>query len=333
MESFIFIYNIFLIILYACALSYSSNLYLQKKSPLHLCISILFLFYIFDNTIIYMTEFLDNFSTYYDLQFMNVPSFKTVIMIVTGICLILIQHYVLDRKISFMDLCIFTLITISLIFTPLISNEALMVWSYYLPHQIFTLYLSLTGVIYLKKDPNLILKYPNIKKYRDLLILTAIFSVLIIIEDTIVIFNFDIYTDILVKINNRSISEDILSIIYAVFAIIYFSKQLNNSISKDSVLENQSQDDSELISEIKVPDYTFYKFAEEHNLTARERDILEVLLQNKNNQEISDELVISIGTVKSHIHNIFQKVDVTKRSMLLRTYEKFTDDNSSEEKY
>ena len=47
---------------------------------------------------------------------------------------------------------------------------------------------------------------------------------------------------------------------------------------------------------------------------------MKILLTDKNNQEISDALYISIGTVKTHIHNIFQKVNVTKRSQLLRIY-------------
>lgn len=329
----VFIYNIFLISLYTSALTYSSSLYLRKKYPFHLCISVLFLFYIFDDTIIYMSEFLSSFSHYYDLQFLNVPAFKTVIMMATGTCLIFIHYYILDKKISFIDWCIFILLAVSIIFTPMISQDALMVWSYYLPYQILTLYLGFTGILYLKNNSYLIEKYPNIKGYKSLLILTIIFSFLIIIEDTIVIFSFDIYTHISLKINNRSLSEDILNIIYAVSAIRYFSKQFNNSMIVKPAFKKDSPDDLELINKTKISNYVFYQFSERYNLTIREQDILEVLLQNKNNQEISNELVISIGTVKSHIHNIFQKVNVTKRSMLIRVYEEFSAENSSIEKY
>ena len=45
-------------------------------------------------------------------------------------------------------------------------------------------------------------------------------------------------------------------------------------------------------------------------------------LQNQE-QQISEELVVSIGTVKTHVHNIFQKVDVKKREELLRCFEEF----------
>lgn len=46
-----------------------------------------------------------------------------------------------------------------------------------------------------------------------------------------------------------------------------------------------------------------------------------------NNQEISDELVISIGTAKTHVHNIFQKIGVSKRQQLLTFYDHYQPDN------
>ena len=35
--------------------------------------------------------------------------------------------------------------------------------------------------------------------------------------------------------------------------------------------------------------------------------------------------MISLGTVKMHVHNIYQKVDVTKRFMLIKIYKEFCD--------
>lgn len=48
-------------------------------------------------------------------------------------------------------------------------------------------------------------------------------------------------------------------------------------------------------------------------LTDRERDVLKVMVQGLNNQEIAEKLVISLGTVKFHISNIFQKLGVNSR--------------------
>ncbi|MEB3752010.1 helix-turn-helix transcriptional regulator [Geobacillus icigianus] len=52
-------------------------------------------------------------------------------------------------------------------------------------------------------------------------------------------------------------------------------------------------------------------------LTAREMDVLELLIQGCSNREISERLFISVHTVKNHITNIFQKIGVNDRSQLI----------------
>ncbi|MBE0696594.1 MAG: response regulator transcription factor, partial [Anaerolineaceae bacterium] len=48
-------------------------------------------------------------------------------------------------------------------------------------------------------------------------------------------------------------------------------------------------------------------------LTPREFEILELLGQNLTNQQISERLTIEVGTVKNHVHNILNKLDVNSR--------------------
>ncbi len=48
-------------------------------------------------------------------------------------------------------------------------------------------------------------------------------------------------------------------------------------------------------------------------LTPREREILELIARGASNRQIADGLYISTHTVKTHLHNIFQKIDVTGR--------------------
>ncbi|HRL13033.1 MAG TPA: LuxR C-terminal-related transcriptional regulator, partial [Aggregatilineales bacterium] len=49
-------------------------------------------------------------------------------------------------------------------------------------------------------------------------------------------------------------------------------------------------------------------------VTERERDVLRLLAQGATNQEIVDALVISLGTVKSHINHIMTKLDARNRT-------------------
>jgi len=55
------------------------------------------------------------------------------------------------------------------------------------------------------------------------------------------------------------------------------------------------------------------------SLTNREREILGLLLRAFDNKSIADKLCLSEGTVKNHIHNIYQKFDVVNRYQLMRS--------------
>jgi NarL family two-component system response regulator LiaR len=48
-------------------------------------------------------------------------------------------------------------------------------------------------------------------------------------------------------------------------------------------------------------------------LTDRERDVLKCMVEGLNNNEIAERLVVSLGTVKFHISNIFHKLGVDSR--------------------
>ena len=318
MDMILFIYNILLIILYTCPIVQLISLYTSKKQPIYLNLSILFSLYILDNVLIYMTEFFESFSSIYNLQFMSIPSIKTAIILATILIYFIIQKNVLKKDFKPLDYILLTLFAVSLLVVPLILDGAMMVWSYYLPYQLITIYLAWCGLVHLNKNPNLFDEFNFMWIYKRILVCTIIFGIMIIIEDTVVIFSFDVYSDIMVKINNRSISEDILSIVYVVYALKFCYKVQNISV-------NQSLDttDSNTSISLDSTEELFYDFSKFYNLTNREQEIFRLLLSDKTNLEISEELYISIGTVKTHIHNIFQKADVTRRNQLISKYRDF----------
>ena len=65
------------------------------------------------------------------------------------------------------------------------------------------------------------------------------------------------------------------------------------------------------------------RFAEAHGLTARERDVLELVVDGLDVAGIAEALVISTGTVKAHLHRIYKKVGVSGRVELMRAYGTF----------
>ena len=72
-----------------------------------------------------------------------------------------------------------------------------------------------------------------------------------------------------------------------------------------------------------IPENTFHESftqlkqsCEKYNLTMREREVLGLLLKGFSNQEIADELVVSLHTVKKHFQNLFNKCGVKNRTSL-----------------
>ena len=49
-------------------------------------------------------------------------------------------------------------------------------------------------------------------------------------------------------------------------------------------------------------------------ITKREKEIFQLLIDNKSTKEISSILIISEKTVRNHISNVMQKLDVINRS-------------------
>ena len=67
---------------------------------------------------------------------------------------------------------------------------------------------------------------------------------------------------------------------------------------------------AELAQDGERPDIAFNPSLD---LTTREREILGLISRGFSNQEIAQQLVIEVGTVKSHVHRILRKLNVADR--------------------
>ncbi len=57
-----------------------------------------------------------------------------------------------------------------------------------------------------------------------------------------------------------------------------------------------------------------------HRLTKREREVLALETQGKRNRQIAELLTITERTVEVHLHNIFQKLEVSTRTQAAVAY-------------
>jgi DNA-binding NarL/FixJ family response regulator len=70
---------------------------------------------------------------------------------------------------------------------------------------------------------------------------------------------------------------------------------------------------SEILKFGKTTNWQIPNSVSTRRLTIRERQILELIAQRKCNKEIAKELSVSLFTVKNHVHNILDKLEVESR--------------------
>ena len=183
----------------------------------------------------------------------------------------------------------------------LLENPSIFLgWLYVLPYQLYTLGLSLALLRQRRADP------PGDPNLQRLLRLTALFSVLILVEDSVAALCLSAEEQ---RLSYRSVTENLLQELYALHAMRFSARAL---------LRKEEHPETPVPSPA-APD-AVDGYARSISLSAREQDVLALLLQGKNNREISAALGISQGTVKAHTHNIFQKSGTENRDGLAEAF-------------
>ena len=62
------------------------------------------------------------------------------------------------------------------------------------------------------------------------------------------------------------------------------------------------------------------RYGDLHDLTPREREILRLILLEKDNRNIATEFTLTMGTVKVHVHNILRKTNMANRQELIQDF-------------
>ncbi|HDZ40952.1 MAG TPA: LuxR family transcriptional regulator [Bacteroidetes bacterium] len=97
------------------------------------------------------------------------------------------------------------------------------------------------------------------------------------------------------------------------FLLFYFCSDLALIILLKSYLKSNEGEFNELTD-------TLENLYQKFGISKRERQIITEICRGKTNQEIADELFISLQTVKDHTYNIFRKVNVRNRVQLTKVF-------------
>lgn len=345
MDIMILVINFLLIIIFFTPVVLSYTGYKNTKKQIFIFIILLFSLICIDNVIICITEISSEFSAAYDTMFMTVPAFKTFVYAGTFVCVIKIIELFLHVKTPLYLYVLLAIVLSWLLFIPMLTNSAIKVWCYFLPSQILRIILCIY-VLHTMKTYASQYSHKRYSTFRKLILFMGIVSVFIAFEDTIVIFKIDKYADLFVSITERNFTESAMFVICAMVTARMLNQAFQITLRDTAVYESDSAVITEQITEseeltesedttpvfMKKLDHTenttqdyskFFLFCREYQLTTREQDIVKLLLENKDNNAISEELVISLGTVKAHVHNVFSKTEVKRRQQLIELYEDF----------
>lgn len=112
--------------------------------------------------------------------------------------------------------------------------------------------------------------------------------------------------NLVIKNNVFEVYAGIIAILFCTVGIWVGLKLTNKN--KKIVVEVQGTSDWKL-------DESMLK---ELSISKREYDVLELIAQGHTNQEVADKLFVSPNTIKTHLANLFAKLDVNRRTQAIQ---------------
>lgn len=294
MDYFLYFYNIVLVLVYGLLMFLYFQLFLQGKKRLHLWTSLLFLVYLADEVYYSSLEFLDTLPIFYQ----EYPSIKYIVYFAVSIAMLICYRMILaytlrilptKKEWGFMAFySLYRLATFSL--APMPDSTPL--WKF-----VCCLFLDLLPYFWFT-----FLAFRHTKRSDSLF--TSVTYKMIRAAAALWLFlclccEYQIY--FMPELGDREICAEVISVFSVIFAVWHLayvsrSRKTNNSTP---VL---SEEDLEAL------------FAKQYRLTPREMEIFRYLMEGADNAEICEKAVISQSTTKTHIYNIFRKVDIKRRS-------------------
>ncbi len=298
MNNILFIYNIILTIALTIGLAGFHMIYVKNRKKEFLYLSLLYLLLILDNSIVYISEFSDDFYLLYEssqflYSFIDIIYFGMVVIIRLIIAEHFNDHITKFEKIACIGIPSI-LVILSLLTPSTVSENAVYV-------TLFTMF----SYLCIRVHRNIInnsseISMSSSKKHLMVTIVIIILSISGIIE-SIYYYKESSKTpvDSLIAFEYRLISFDVLRLLICTIGILYLYKSFEKLFHKRSI-----EDDLDT-------------FCIKYALTSRQKEIIQLIINGYSNKEIGEQLHITEGTVKTHVYNIFKKTDVSNRNQIL----------------
>jgi DNA-binding CsgD family transcriptional regulator len=147
----------------------------------------------------------------------------------------------------------------------------------------------------------------------------------------------DLYTHYLKDLESNAYYDKLLGRLENSYPQHPFTQQYKNELNADRYVISQSEGASSawyfllalLIISILVNGYFVYARKQKNKneappvqLTTQEQKIVDLILKDHTNKEVASAMFVSLSTVKTHINNIYRKLDVSSRDTLKSLYNK-----------
>lgn len=295
MKSFVFFISIVEMCLFIFTLCFASVAYAKSKSRFHLKLLLLITIFIIENIVIYVYSYL--FSVYSFTSDIIILIFLIINSCYTVLVRMISKNISKDPIANYEIVLYFLYVALQVIL--LILNESK--WFYNTTSIVF-LYITLRAIIVSNK------KHIATNSTNILFLSSFVLGLIVILEDIFA----GSFASLYGTMHNAyimSISLNVLSTVHCIFIIYYCRKYFASAIIQDK-------------ASLETGEIDLKQIIEKFNLTNREQDVLKLLIEGKSNKEIASDLFISIGTVKTHTHNIFTKCEVTSKKELLQCLHK-----------
>lgn len=324
MATSMFYLGIILVILCALSMSPAFLLYFKTRKPFHL-----YLFLLLCSYLIELIELL--YVAHYclpsDLQNCNLINFP-VLRIFTTVSImlldLLILLHIMNLKFHKGYLLLFAALALFCAYIAWLPQTLMTVWLFYTPRQIFRFGYCLFFLIRLFLEKNTVIR-KRMEQCSFLMLGVFLLNCSILLEDSMLISHIETFLHDMLSITERNFSENILWTFICIYIMAYCIHELNSYIP-EPVQPTVQPDLTNTINYSSKPTLldSLPAIADYYKFTPRETQLLSCLLQYKTTAEICEELHISTGTVKTHTHNIYMKVNANSKSELIRTLTEFS---------
>lgn len=324
MSMFFFIYTIAILCVCLSTASISLSAFVVSHRIKYLPQATFFIAYFIELASIFAGEWAVqnigqiNYDNYYAI---DNPAFRIIIGAIVLVCFWLIIFDIIDEKSPWAVAVPATVLVISqTLILILMPYGPLRQWLFYGMRQVSLIGCLVYGLVKYKRSEDDVFHKRMLKRKRQILLLIVLI-VLIIVEDTVVILVAPIPSgdnDFAgVFLSSRSVSENLMMCCIAATVIHQTVKDLALRFNEPPEIVNDAERDSNLLNHIenRLP-----RYAAEHSLSKREREILAFAMEGKTNREIATELFLAEGTVKTHLHNIMKKCETPNREELRKDF-------------